>query len=89
MTLEIGFLHSVWCAVSVDLMRAFAIVKLYICPDTFSEFSLGTVVVAIKLFCFEGFEKCLHHGVVVGHTFRESDFVIPYALQQSMKVRAV
>ena len=35
-------------------MRTLAVVKLYVCPDTFSEFSLGTIVVSIKLFRFRG-----------------------------------
>jgi len=69
MTLKIGFFHRVWGTIAVDLVRTLVVVKLYVCPDMFSEFSLGTVVIAIELFCFESFEKCLHHGVIVWRAF--------------------
>ena len=69
MTLVIRFLHRIGSSITVDLMWALAVVKLYVCPDTFSEFSLGTVVIAIKLFRFERFEKCFHDRIIVGCAF--------------------
>ena len=66
MTLIIRFLHRIGSSITVDLMRAFAVVKFYVCPNTFSKFAFGTVVVAIKLFRFECLEKCFHDRVVVG-----------------------
>jgi len=40
MTLVIRFLHRIESSITVDLMRAFVVVKFYVCSDMFSEFSL-------------------------------------------------
>ena len=61
--------NTLHCIGSVNLVRTFAVIKFYVCTDTFFDFPLGTVSIAIKLFSFECFEKCLHRGVVIRRAF--------------------
>ena len=77
MTLVIRFLHRIGSSITVDLVRTFAVVEFYVCPDTFSEFTLGTVVVAIKLLRFECFEKCL---VSLSKSALKTIFIKPIAI---------